>query len=210
MKIFLLCFFIRSARQMLEDHSVDYVTLPTLKYGYRTTKLEWEELQDILKVPEENQIARMSRSVEQQRDYEIYKKEIEKTWRSVLDHILVTKLGCEVIEKEGKLQAIKPESEVVTKVVLNDFPYYLADGVEHWVLWKLNDSIHDHDVEEAKATIRVQRSNQVADFLHWINPPHLQSLPQIDHVHILSRLDTNPPSSEASDQSTAVRKDPAK
>ena len=24
-------------------------------------------------------------------------------------------------------------------------------------------------------------------FLHWINPPHLKSLPGIDHVHILYR-----------------------
>lgn len=34
-----------------------------------------------------------------------------------------------------------------------------------------------------------ENSNRMADdtsiFLHWINPPHLKSLPGIDHVHIL-------------------------
>lgn len=34
-----------------------------------------------------------------------------------------------------------------------------------------------------------ENSNGIADdtsiFLHWINPPHLKSLPGIDHVHIL-------------------------
>jgi hypothetical protein len=33
----------------------------------------------------------------------------------------------------------------------------------------------------------------VVDCLHWINPPHLKSLPDIDHVHILCLLQQRHP-----------------
>lgn len=99
-------------------------------------------------------------------------------------------------------------NEASTKlvVVLNDFPYCLVPQVQHWVLWKLGGGhCTDEEISKAKEEIRLkvleslalettttnaERESIVVDFLHWINPPHLQSLPDIDHVHILSRCNT--------------------
>jgi hypothetical protein len=39
-------------------------------------------------------------------------------------------------------------------------------------------------VEWAKAEVQ-ERIGPVREFMHWINPPHLKSIPDIDHVHIL-------------------------
>ena len=68
----------------------------------------------------------------------------------------------------------------------NDFPYYMEDGIEHWILWKLGDSCDDRDIDEAKKELR--KKNKFMEFLHWVNPPHLKSLPAVDHIHILGRL----------------------
>jgi hypothetical protein len=170
------------------------IRLPIVKYGYRTEPLEWDELVDILLVQKD--IAKMSRSVEQQRDYEIYKRDLLREWSSVIDHVLCEKFP-EVFEKRfdttTKLYAAYPSLEefavsgcpVHTALVQNDFPYYTADGVEHWVLWKLGGSCSDQDIGEAKLQLRDRFGD---DMLHWINPPHLKSLPEIDHVHILGKV----------------------
>jgi hypothetical protein len=90
-----------------------------------------------------------------------------------------------------------------TIVVRNDFPYYTAENIHHYVLWKLHGICSDDDIAQAKEDVKqelelgdVENENGddekgqavVVDCLHWINPPHLKSLPDIDHVHILCLL----------------------
>ena len=83
-----------------------------------------------------------------------------------------------------------------TQIVLslNDFPYYFEAGVEHWVVWKLGDPISTIDIENGKMEIlrevgcsNVDFINDTSVFLHWLNPPELKSLPDVDHIHILFR-----------------------
>merc|ERR1711957_806126 len=86
------------------------------------------------------------------------------------------------------------------KVLLpNDFPYYLQDGIEHWCLWKLKEKVTEEDIRIAKEELKelapgtgcstsdVSRDDNggsvLLDTIHWINPPHLKSIPDIDHAH---------------------------
>lgn len=108
--------------------------------------------------------------------------------------------------KGGLWQAIPPSSNDISKapqmvLYLNDFPYFMDHNIDHWILWKLdwnadhpNNNNHDasskttitnDEIEEAKLNLCQQNTN-VIETLHWINPPHLKSLPEIDHVHILT------------------------
>jgi len=173
------------------DDSDKRIQLPVLEYGYRTVPLDWPELIQIIQV--ENCLAKLSRSVEQQRDYEVYRRDLKRHWVSIYDHILVTKFGREQrTDSDGLYYAYPPLAEVIEvkkSVVRNDFPYYMADGVEHWVLWKLGADCTLTDIDEAKQEIG-ERLGDVIDFIHWVNPPHLKSLPDIDHVHILCRRET--------------------
>ena len=80
------------------------------------------------------------------------------------------------------------------KLCLNDFPYYFEPNIHHYVLWKLGGVVTAGEITQAKKDILCQAHTSVVDidkdhevFLHWINPPHLKSLPGIDHVHILYR-----------------------
>jgi Protein of unknown function (DUF3605) len=176
------------------------IHLPCREYGYRTVPLDWEELTLIINV--EQNLAKLSRSVQQQYDYEIYQRDLKKKWQSVIDHILCSKFGScfqQVTNPDTGLYCAHPSlaeftspdgGGVVRKaLVRNDFPYYLADNVEHWVLWKLGANCTDQDVDQAKQEIHEKQQN-VQDFLYYINPPHLKSLPEIDHVHILCKTAT--------------------
>jgi hypothetical protein len=165
------------------------------EYGYRTEPLVWPELIDI--IGKEQNLAKLSRSVQQQKEYIIYRRELLKEWKSVYDHILVTKFDFDrrlmpndgdTTDRNEKLwEAYPPLSEVreVKKVLRpNDFPYYFADCIEHWCLWKLCEDVTDEEIEEAKKNLQ-EMHGDVIGYLSWRNPPHLKSLPDIDHIHIL-------------------------
>lgn len=91
------------------------------------------------------------------------------------------------------------------ELCINDFPYYYLPGIQHWILWKLgcelptstelanakkeilksHHLLHDptQGLVKRNALERIINDDEV--FLHWTNPPHLRSLPGINHVHIL-------------------------
>jgi len=97
------------------------------------------------------------------------------------------------------LQQHESSTQPQLKLCLNDFPYYFEPNIHHYVLWKLGGVVTADEITQAKKDILqkcqshalVEEDEDVANnnevFLHWINPPHLKSLPGIDHVHILYR-----------------------
>lgn len=173
------------------------IVLPKREYGYASEPFTWPVLVEIIDGNEPN-LAKLSRSEEQQRDYMRYTRNMLKEWRSVYDHVLVSKFGLDKRlvpnpindgRNETLWEAYPPlseVSEVKKRLCPNDFPYYMADDIEHWCLWKLGDDIEDEEVEEAKEEL-IRMHGQDLDFLCWRNPPHLKSLPEIDHFHILLR-----------------------
>lgn len=163
------------------------IPLPEIPYGYRTTKISWEELVNIVTVQKD--LAKLSRSADQQREYEIYKKNLLDSWKTVGDYVLCDKFPNVFdarIQPNGKKLAHPALSSVQTchqRLVQNDFPYYTEPDIEHWVLWKIGgDPIDEADVLKAKAKLQ-----HCSDVLHWINPTYLQSLPELDHAHLLGR-----------------------
>jgi hypothetical protein len=160
------------------------ITLPVLKYGYRRERFQWDELRDIIEVVKD--LAKLSRSETQQREYEIFRYHLRRQYKSVIDYILISKLGFEKVQTNGLWQALpqlKDFGEVRKILVLNDFPYYMAYGITHYVLWKTNENVTEEDIEEAQEDLKTMMD--VEDMLYWANPPHLKSLPEIDHVHFL-------------------------
>lgn len=166
------------------------VFLPHREYGYRSEPLTWEELVDI--IAKENNLARLSRSVQQETEYTIYREKLKSEWKSVYDHILHTKFGFEKREARNRdaeyfWEAYPPMTEIKeerTTLVLNDFPYYNAPNIYHYVLWKIGGDVTDQEIEDARNELHSSLGD-VKDLLHWKNPPHLKSLPDIDHIHIL-------------------------
>lgn len=184
------------------------ITLPHLRYGYRETPLTWKDLHQFIVV--EKDVEKMARSVSQQQDYERFKLQLRRKWRSMMDYVLCDKFDIEsMVDPETSLRYAVDRKDLQTspsaavavdndydsvkqarlKLTRNDFPYYLDEGIEHWILWKLGGSpISEQEILNAKTKLAARSTEEInMDFLHWINPPHVQSLPGIDHVHILCR-----------------------
>jgi len=185
------------------------IRLPNLKYGYRTEPFAWEELYQIMQGEQPRDLAKLSRSVTQQRDYEIYKRDLLQKWVTVMDHVLCEKFPdvfSPVAVQDGRFVADPPLTEATQKhaknpklaLFPNDFPYYMVPGLEHWVLWKLGGDglCNEEEIAQAKAQLVTSRNMDPLKILHWVNPPNLQSLPSIDHVHIIGEVINNTRTSE--------------
>lgn len=191
------------------------IELPFRKYGYRSTPFSWEELHHII-VQEQN-LAKLSRSVAQEQDYQRALGQLRQEWKSTKDYILHTKFNLpKRLDKESQLYSVDEEEtppgaatnqggqhETLRRIVPNDFPYFCEPGIAHWVLWKYgtNSEIATEDIDWAikelsslippsSADDGSSSSSNILDqsnVIYWENPPNLKSLPEISHVHILLR-----------------------
>lgn len=128
------------------------------------------------------------------------------------------------------------------RLVLNDFPYDVDEGIEHWCLWKIggtscterisreeltwalkelkhlqadensgssriidrNDTSNSLDKSRSslmQQTDPDQQPASILDTFFWVNPPHLQSMPEIHHAHILVKRSDNKSDDEDISQS---------
>lgn len=178
---------------------------------------EWEELQEIITTPpcdRPQRLAELYRSPKVQEAYQNHRTEILQDYESLMDYILVSKLKQDrqrnVTTQKWKVVAVPTTTTAGPVLALrrNDFPYCVAHPIEHWVLWKWwggdpygddeasssssssNTSlirITDEEIQQAVTPLLCSSSSFEKDVLYWENPPHLQSLPEIRHVHILIR-----------------------
>ena len=170
---------------------------------FSTIPIKWD---DITKIIDEERFELLSRSHSQEVVYQAHCVKLKGEWRSVTDYILVRLFQFDRMfdEQSGKYFADKDivaNSFISTRLLLNDFPYNFASDIQHWCLWKLNGILNDEEVVKAKQMILNKLEKEEVSthcsssaegdsvmMIHWKNPIHLKSIPDIDHVHILVRI----------------------
>eukprot|EP00590_Aulacoseira_subarctica_P000970 CAMPEP_0172427220 /NCGR_PEP_ID=MMETSP1064-20121228/41128_1 /TAXON_ID=202472 /ORGANISM="Aulacoseira subarctica , Strain CCAP 1002/5" /LENGTH=172 /DNA_ID=CAMNT_0013171319 /DNA_START=150 /DNA_END=668 /DNA_ORIENTATION=+ len=157
--------------------------------------LKWES---ILNIIDTNRLHCLRRSDEQQQIYMQYLEDMKKHWVHPLDHVLHTKFQfAKVVSSSVNNSTLYEASPKIyhhetTRIQLcrNDYPYHLENNIQHWVLWKLSkEPITPEEIRDAKQQLHTNQTSVIAT-AHWVNPPHLKSLPEIDHVHIVCLLST--------------------
>ena len=134
----------------------------------------------------------LGRSVEQQTNYDNFRNTVLKVeWQSVSDLILCSKFGMDfVLNAEKRKAAVKPFAEAFlspqTLLLPNDFPYFFKADVKHFILWKINGEVEDVDVEASMA--QLHSMHRILDSCVYINPPHLKSILDIEHAHIVFQV----------------------
>ena len=189
--------------------------LPDLKYGYRDEPLTWSELIEII---HHKDLARLTRSSQDQRTYQIFNYHLKQQYVSSTDYLLISKFGFDAVpvvvpgevsggdSGDGQENQVGGDStadrcrrrwraqpslaettETQSILIENDFPYHFDDDIKHYILWKLKGGgISEREIQESKQQLQT-RFNTMST-LHWTNPPSLQSIPDLDHVHVLCRL----------------------
>ena len=87
----------------------------------------------------------------------------------------------------GKLVAVCPPSGVPTHLVWakNEFPYHMDVDIQHNLVWSAAGAVSE---ERLLAFVDAQRPLVGGwENLLFMNPPHLQSIRNVWHAHVLSR-----------------------
>ena len=158
-----------------------------------TTRLPWSALVEIIQVNQD--VPKLRRSQADEALYQSAMANVRANYVSVTDYILATKFGLStIVRDDGKKCVVHPpdKGQGRQQLVRNDFPYYFETNVEHWILWKYGGGleISEEEIQQAKDDL-IEQLGDVLEFLHWVNPPALKSIPDLDHVHILCLRDNN-------------------
>jgi hypothetical protein len=113
--------------------------------------------------------------------YQRHKRAVLEECASMEDGILRSVFLCGVTQDAlGKFHALQAEAHPWA-FVLNAFPYDIAEGLEHWLLWR---SSEDQDMKGAAQHIRKNFGPQAVWF---VNARANQTVPGLFHCHIFVR-----------------------
>lgn len=149
--------------------------------------LGWSDVKQIM---EKGTLERLGRSNIQLTEYREFRSQLLINWVSVTDYVMVSKLDFKCITLENGKKTAEIPAVIQTRTVLtkNDFPYNFESGIEHYVLWKIGSDINS--VEIAAAALNLSVAIKAVDYVTYVNPPHLKSILDLDHAHILLKVET--------------------
>jgi len=146
----------------------------------RDSELTWEELQDCIKrLDIKNQLLRSPQIVE------AYKKllvQVEEEYVSVADFVQEKYFGYKCVLEGKKKKAVPTTDEIKIVWVVNDFPYYFSDGIDHYIIWS-SQALTDSQIEDTINQHLSKNEYEIIPFRNYVNP----SIPQVYHLHVFSR-----------------------
>ncbi|KAJ2078509.1 hypothetical protein H4R24_004428 [Coemansia sp. RSA 988] len=125
------------------------------------------------------------RSYEMEVAYKHHKIKVLKQYDSIADYLLKNVLADFITET--LVSGFDAASPIISSDFLflrNDFPYYLENDVEHWVLWckkPLNTGVI---APEAAIEAIMRNFGEDIEWRYIVNPVHRQSVPQLSHAHV--------------------------
>jgi hypothetical protein len=121
---------------------------------------------------------RFSRLPAVERRYSAHRKGIDATYCSFADYVKINLLQWQAVMRDGKYVARATRSSKRSVLMLNEYPYHLAPGITHAVLWST--------VPLSPSTIirRIRREFD-GQFVWFTNTYHRQSIPSLWHCHVM-------------------------
>ncbi|KND03912.1 uncharacterized protein SPPG_01363 [Spizellomyces punctatus DAOM BR117] len=147
--------------------------------------LTWDEIRIAV---DSGQWQMFSRTAEVLDEYFKWREAALKSFVTVADELKIEVLGyiSQVDANTGKLCAVRPSdpSHLRDKVLrLNSFPYATKPHgqIQHYVLWSLEELTED----QTEALLKERMPGH--EFIHFVNPPHRKTIPEIHHYHVFCR-----------------------
>ncbi|KAJ2483351.1 hypothetical protein EV174_002964 [Coemansia sp. RSA 2320] len=136
----------------------------------------WPEVKQIVAA---ERMDLLGRTAEQERVYSECMSEFCKEYGSVVSYILQVKLATFIADKTSEFL-----------VLPNDFPYALAPDMSHYIVWSKQKLTAGVVPDLAiKQLIDAYLDEQIGAGLHewawFVNPVHLQSIPEAAHGHLI-------------------------
>ncbi|KAJ2331787.1 hypothetical protein GGI00_003096, partial [Coemansia sp. RSA 2681] len=138
--------------------------------------LTWDEVKQLVAA---ERMDLMGRTNEKQSEYIEYKKQITQEHGSVVACI-----------RQTKLAPFLADSSKEYLVLPNDFPYALAPDMAHFIVWSKRNLtaglVPDQDIQLVfTAHFDELIGAGKYEWTWFVNPPHLQSIPEAAHGHLI-------------------------
>ncbi|KAJ2485761.1 hypothetical protein IWW37_005842 [Coemansia sp. RSA 2050] len=136
----------------------------------------WDEVRQIVAA---ERLDLLGRLVEKERVYSEYMQQLREEYGSVAAYVLQT-----------KLKSFIADSSKDYLIVPNDFPYALEPDMSHFIVWsklQLTGGVVPDPV--IKQMIDAYLDELIGggkyEWAWFVNPPHLQSIPDASHGHLI-------------------------
>lgn len=121
-----------------------------------------------------NQIKSIHRSKKVQAVYDQWMKNTLSKYGSIEKYLLSTKLHFKPLQDTSKPPVI---------ILPNDFPYSVEEGIQHILLWSQIPLSRDY----IEYILETNFGSQNYEWVYWVNPPEIQSVKKLPHVHVFMR-----------------------
>jgi hypothetical protein len=160
-------------------------TIELTRNAVANRPLEWN---DLIKWIDNGQKTLLWRNEEHAQRYIKHQELVSKNYRSINDFIRIHYLKWDVdIDKSTEKRIAIPSLNSIKEPLLtpNDFPYYLVNGIQHWLIWC--DPIPKEPIKIIEQILNKEFPCEKYDRLSFINPPRLRSVSDVFHAHIFIR-----------------------
>ncbi|KAI7900765.1 uncharacterized protein BX663DRAFT_476262 [Cokeromyces recurvatus] len=103
------------------------------------------------------------------------------SWEEIVHYATINKYGS--VENYLLKEKIHFSSDSNFLILPNDFPYSIDPGIEHVLIWSKEPLAADF----VESLLEKNYGSSVWEWVYFVNPPELQSIPRLPHVHVFMR-----------------------
>jgi hypothetical protein len=147
--------------------------------------IEWN---DLIRWLDNGQRAQLWRDEHHSQRYHEHQRSVLCDYRSINDYIRIHYLKWNVcIDPTSQKRTAIMSSASIREPILtvNRFPYDLAHGIQHWLVWC--DPKPNEPEKIISNVLNREFPSDRFDRISFINPPRLRSIPDVFHAHIFTR-----------------------
>lgn len=162
-----------------------FSTIELTRNATSTKVIQWHDLLEWLANGQKTSLWRDENCAQQ---YIEHQKSVDENYRSINDYIRINYLKWNsAIDPSSQKRIAVPSPTSIQGPLLtpNRFPYHLAQGIEHWLIWC--DPKPSEPEKIVQQVIDREFPSKRFERISFINPPRLRSISDVFHAHVFTR-----------------------
>jgi len=160
-------------------------TIELTRNAIANQPLQWN---DLIKWLENGQQTILWRDEKCAQRYIEHQKLVSKDYRSINDFIRIHYLKWDIdFDKFTQKRIAIPGLKSIKEPLLtpNDFPYYLANNIQHWLIW--SDPKPKESEKIIEEILNKKFPYEKFERICFVNPLRLRSVSDVFHAHVFTR-----------------------
>ena len=160
-------------------------TIELTRNAVASKPIEWNDLIQWLQTGQQTPLWRDEDCA---RRYIEHQKSIAREYRSINDYVRIRYLQWTTdYDPTSQKRIATPSATAIREPLLtpNNFPYYLVQGIQHWLIWCDPEPKEPEKIVED--VMNKEFPLQKFERISFINPPRLRSISAVFHAHVFTR-----------------------